>query len=79
MKRGDIVKYTPLGRGKEFEVIGMLLSVDTPMCNAWNDFTPVRKVSLTDFEGNKHQIELWSDEEIRIVSHESLRISDSGP
>lgn len=58
----------PQGRGKDTEIIGLLLSIDTPICNVWDDFQPVRKVSLADFEGNKHQFELWSDEEIKIVT-----------
>ena len=67
MKRGDLVRYTPLGLGKDSEIMGLLLSIEST--RGWQ---ATRRISLADFEGNKHQINILSDEEIKIVSHGSL-------
>lgn len=62
MKRGDYVKC----KKEEGDVMGILLSVDSPSCLFWNEYSP-RKITIVDFEGVKHSVELWSPDDVEFI------------
>lgn len=62
MKRGDVVKC----KGKEEAIIGLLMSVDSPSSIFWDEYVP-KKITVIDFDGNKHRVELWSVKDIELL------------
>lgn len=62
MKRGDFVKC----KREEGEIVGMLLSVDSPSNLFWNEYSP-KRITVIDFDGMRHNVDLWSASDIEFL------------